>query len=50
MIDGINYLLRAQGFGNRVSQYKFKKDLPYNEINSRWIAVHARTKELFEVQ
>ena len=50
MLDGINYLLRAQGFENRISQYKFKKDLPNNEINTRWTAVHTRTKELFEVQ
>ena len=50
MLEGINYLLHAQGFQKRISQYVFKKYLPHNEINTRWIAVHRRTKECFDVQ
>ena len=33
MLDSIDYLLRAQGFETRISQYNFKKDLPDNEVN-----------------
>ena len=50
MLDGIEYLLRAQGFETRISQYKYKKDLPDNEVNYRWLAKHQSTKEVVEVK
>ena len=50
MLDGIDYLLRAQRFETRLSQYKFKKDLPENEVNYRWLAKHRNTKEVLEVK
>ena len=50
MLDGIDYLLRAQGYNKRINQYKFRKYLANNEINDRWLAKHRRTNEVFEVK
>ena len=47
MLEGVAYILRVQGFQQRMEQYEFVKGLADNEISERWIAKHKLTGELF---
>ena len=47
LLDGVEYVLRAQNFPSRISQYDLQKKLPEDEVSERWLAKHKLTGETF---
>jgi len=50
MLDGIVYLLAAQNFPKRMSQFRKVEQLPANSFNERWIVKHELTGKKLELK